>query len=336
MKIGIMGAGSIGCYVGGRLIAAGVDTVLVGRPSLAAEVAAHGMRLTDLHGFDLTLPPARVAIATEPGALAGCDVVLLTVKGGDTQASAALLGPVLRHDALLVSFQNGVNNAEVLRAALPGRAVLAGMVPFNVLRREGAYFHQGTSGTLAVERSRSAAEQPLVRALAQAGLPAAAHEDMLGVMWGKLIVNLNNSVNALSGVTILEQLASRDYRRVMAACVREGLQVLAAAGIKPKVDIPLPPRLVPFMLTLPDVLFRLAARSMMRIDPQARSSMWDDLERGRKTEIDALNGEVVRLAQRLGLTAPINAAVVQLVKAAEGHGSPRLDGRTLREKISAG
>ncbi|MEW5854853.1 MAG: 2-dehydropantoate 2-reductase [Myxococcota bacterium] len=328
MKVGIMGAGAIGCYLGGRLQHSGVPVVLVGRQSLADEVAQHGMHLTDYRGFDQTL---RLEVATAPTALADCDVVLVTVKGGDTASAGAALAGVLRRDALVVSFQNGVNNPELLRAALPQQRVLAGMVPFNVLRRAGAHFHQGTSGRLAVERVE--AVMPLVRALSHAGLEIEAHDDMRGVLWGKLLVNLNNPVNALANIPIKEMLSQRDYRRVMAACVREGLDAVSAAGIQPRLDVPLPPRLVPWVLTLPDAVFSLVARPMLTVDPQARSSMWDDLARGRKTEIDALNGEVVRLAEKVGTRATVNAAIVALVKEAEGRGSPGLGAAALREKL---
>jgi 2-dehydropantoate 2-reductase len=157
---------------------------------------------------------------------------------------------------------------------------------------------------------------------------------MRGVLWGKLLVNLNNSVNALAGVSIKEMLGARDYRRVMAACVREGLDTVESAGIKPKLDVALPPRLVPFVLALPNALFSLLARSLIHVDPQARSSMWDDLSRGRKTEIDGLNGEIVRLAERLGRSAPVNAAIVELVKRAEGNGSPGLSAAELRARLN--
>jgi 2-dehydropantoate 2-reductase len=323
-----MGAGAIGCYLGGRLQAAGVKTLLVGRPALVAEVAADGLALSDYRGWQRRVP---IAVGTAVAALADCEVVLVTVKGGDTSSVAALLAPVLRRGTVVVSFQNGVNNPEVLRAALPDCRVVAGMVPFNVLRRDGAHFHQGTSGTLAVERTEAVA--PLVAALVGAGLACAVHDDMRGVLWGKLLVNLSNAVNALAGVPIKEMLGVRDYRRVMAACVREGLVALRAAGIRPQLDVALPPRLLPGVLTLPDALFSLVARPMIRIDAQARSSMWDDLERGRKTEIEALNGEVVRLAARVGTAAPVNAAVVQLVHAAEGSRSPGLGAAELRRRL---
>ena len=123
----------------------------------------------------------------------------------------------------------------------------------------------------------------------------------------------------------------------MAACIREGLKVVAAAGIKAKVEMPVPPAWVPFLLGLPNRDFRVAARPMVKIGIRSRARrMWDDLERGRKTEIDALNGEIVRLAARLGLQAPVNAAITRLVKAAEGKGSPRLGARELLTSVSAG
>lgn len=320
MNVGIFGAGSIGAYLGGRLIAAGVKTTLVARPALADAVARSGLRLTALDGFDTTLTPDRVRIVTSPGALVDCDWVLVTVKGLDTPSAADALAPVLRRDAIVVSFQNGVGNPDVLRARL-GDRVIAGMVPFNVVRRTDAHLHQGTSGRLAVG-TLAARERPLVDALVAAGLPTFADADMRGIQWGKLLVNLNNSVNALSGLALVEQLAQRSYRRVMAACVREGLAVLERARIRPRLDAPIPPRWVPTLMELPDVIFRIAAGRIVAIDPTARSSMWEDLQRGRKTEIDLLNGEIVRLGRAVGVPTPINERIVQLVKEAEQRGRP--------------
>jgi len=95
------------------------------------------------------------------------------------------------------------------------------------------------------------------------GLPIDAYDDMRGVLWGKLLVNLNNSVNALAGIPIKEMIAQREYRRIMAACVSEGLDAVAAAGIKPKIDMPLPPRVMPWVLTLPDAIFSVIARPIL-------------------------------------------------------------------------
>ncbi len=213
MRVGVLGAGSIGAYVGGRLVAAGVPVTLVGRAALATEVAARGLRLTDLDGFDVTLPPAQVSIATEARALADCDFILVTVKGLDTRTAGEKLAAIARPDALVVSFQNGVRNREVLAAALGERPLaVAGTVLFNVLRRAPAHLHQGTSGRLMLSPLPDGREQPLVAALKKAGLPTVVHADMERVQWGKLLVNLNNSINALAGVPLLEQLRQGGVR----------------------------------------------------------------------------------------------------------------------------
>src|SRR5262249_10273988 len=154
-----------------------------------------------------------------------------------------------------------------------------------------------------------------------------------GVQWGKLVVNLNNSVNALAGVPIKEMLGQRDYRRVMAACIREGVDACARAKIRLKLEQPLPPSWIPSLMRLPDAIFRALARPMLTVDPQARSSMWDDLSRGRKTEVDALNGEIVRLAARLGGAAPVNAKIVELVHAAENGGTRDIGAIELRRLV---
>jgi 2-dehydropantoate 2-reductase len=223
-----------------------------------------------------------------------------------------------------------VRNPELLAAEL-GPRVLAAMVPFNVVWRADGHLHQGTSGALHLEAGPRAL--PILEALARAGLPTRSEINMRAVLWGKLLLNLNNPINALAGIPLRDELSTRAYRQVLAACQAEALAALGRAGIDAQLEQPMPARLLPGLLRLPDLLFRVIARSMIRIDPQARSSMWEDLERGRPTEVDALNGEVVRLAAAAGLAAPANATVMALVRRAEGHGSPRLDGPTLLRHI---
>jgi 2-dehydropantoate 2-reductase len=284
--------------------------------------------LSDLEGAAIAVSPERIRFSTDASALAACHLVLVTVKGGDTAAAGAALKSVLPDTAVVVSFQNGVGNPAILRAA--GLRVFAGMVPWNVLRSDGGRFHQGTSGVLAVEEGAPAAFLEAVRA---GGLRIRARRDVVALQWGKLLVNLNNSVNALAGVPIAEMLRDRRYRLIMAAIAREAIATLAAARVPARLSPPLPLPLVPALLSAPDWLFRAAARPMVRVDPHARSSMWDDLQRGRKTEIEQLNGEIVRLAEKHGGDAPLSRAIVELVHAAEGHGSPALDAAALRQRL---
>ncbi|HUS25258.1 MAG TPA: 2-dehydropantoate 2-reductase [Candidatus Binatia bacterium] len=314
----IYGAGSIGGYVGGRLAAGGSRVHFVARPRIASELRAHGLHLTDYRGADLRVPAAQVQVDTKPEGAREASLVLVTVKSAATADAARELARVLPPRAVVISFQNGLHNAEVLREFLPGRTVLTGMVPFNVVHRGEGRFHQGSQGELEVERH--AALPPFLPAFAAAGLPLLQHADMPAVLWGKLLLNLNNCINALSGLPLRDELSQRAFRRCLALAQRELLELLAQAGIRPAQLTALPPRWLPRMLSVPDFLFRRLANRMLAIDPLARSSMWEDLEAGRKTEIDWLNGEVVRLAQKIGRPAPVNGRLIALVRKAETGG----------------
>jgi 2-dehydropantoate 2-reductase len=314
-RIGIYGAGSIGCYVGGRLAATGSSVTFVGRERLAREVHAHGLTLTDYEGARLTVAPTAMRFETSAAALADADLVLVTVKSAATDEAGRELATVLPPSAIVVSFQNGLHNADRLRAAMPRHTVLTGMVQFNVLNRGDGHFHHGSEGKLEVERDDRLA--PYLPAFEAAGLPLVLHDQMEPVQWAKLVLNLNNPINALSDVPLKTQLSERAFRRCVALVQSEALGLLAAAGITPAKLTPLPPTWIPWVLRLPDAVFTRLASRMLAIDPQARSSMWEDLEAGRTTEVDYLNGEIVRLAERLGRTAPVNARLVALVREAE-------------------
>ncbi len=321
VKVAVFGAGLIGCWLGG-LLARHADVVLIGRPSMLDRLAG-GLRLTDVDGLDLAVPGDALARAMEPAALSGAELVLVTVKSLATAEAAAAIAEHARH-AVVISFQNGVSNAEVLRAALPGATVLAGMVPFNVAERAPGHLHRGTPGGLVVEASP--ALERFGPAFAAAGLPIDASSNIVGVQWGKMLLNLNNAINALSGVSLAEELRQRDFRRCWALSLAEGLAVARAAGIDLVDPLPMPLALMPQILRLPDALYRYVLKAgsggKVRVDPHARSSMADDLAQGRRTEVDWLQGAVVRTAARLGRQAPVNARLVELVRAAETGAGP--------------
>ena len=317
----VMGAGAVGCHVGGCLQAAGVTVHFVGRPRVLADLRAHGLRLTDLDGRDQHLPAHALHLHETPPA--GASLVLLCVKSAATAEAVRALPAGSR----VLSLQNGVSNADVARAAAPSATVLAGMVPFNIAELAPGHFHRGTTGRLAVQDHPAlAAWAPVFDA---AGLPLERHANLRAVQWGKLLLNLNNPVNALSGLPLRAQLLDRDCRLVFAALQREALAALRAAGIRPAKVAPLPPHWLPALLSLPNALFERLAARMLRIDAHARSSMADDLARGRTTEVDAFCGEVVRLARAHGLDAPLNAKIQRLV---ETDPRPR-SGRALRTEL---
>ena len=315
-KVAIFGAGSIGCFVGGAWAAAGVPVRFVGRQRIDREVAENGLTLTDYSGWRARLAPEQVDFSTRPAAIAGADIIALCVKSTGTAAAAKEIARHASRSALVVSFQNGVSNVDTLRSALGRRfEAAAGMVPYNVAALGHGRFHKGVAGDLVAE------DVPALRALAEAIGDGPARlrlsADMPAIAWGKLLINLNNAVNALSGRTLLEQLRERDYRRVVAASMVEALGLLEAAGIEPAKIGPVPPKLLPHVIASPDLIFNNLFLKIQKIDARARSSMADDLKAGRPTEIAYLNGEVVRLAERLGRKAPVNEAIVSLVRQRE-------------------
>jgi 2-dehydropantoate 2-reductase len=309
----VLGAGSVGCFVGGCLQAAGVPVVFIGRPQVLSVLRVQGLHLTDLDGRDQRLPTSALALhETPPASLAPPGLVLLCVKSGVTADAMASLANAVPPGTPVLSLQNGIRNAQTAQASAPALRVLAGMVPFNVAERAPGHLHRGTSGQLAAQDD--AALRPWLPPFASAGLPLALHADMAAVQWAKLLLNLNNPVNALSGLPLQQQLLDRGFRRVLAALQREGLAALRAAGIAPAQLTPLPPQHLPTVLSLPTPLFRFVAARMLKMDSAARSSMADDLALGRATEVDALCGEVVQLARQCGSAAPLNEKMVALVK----------------------
>jgi 2-dehydropantoate 2-reductase len=310
------------------------------------------------------VPPARVRVATATGALAACDVVLCCVKSQHTEDAARDLASVLRPDAVVVSLQNGVRNPDTLRAHLGARPVVASIVTWNVVytaqraapvgsaagpatpgvspsaAREVAVdgtYRRATSGPLMLERREDARVGALIAALRVAGVPVELRDDLRPDQWTKLIVNLNNAVSALTDVSTGRLLAEPGYRRIIAAVVGEGVRVVRGAGIRPARWNGMPIGLMARVLRLPTPLVKLVTRRQLKTDPAARSSMWQDLAADRPTEVEHLNGEIVRLAAQTGAAAPVNRRIVELIHAAEAAhaGSPRLSADELWARLTA-
>ena len=309
----VMGAGTIGCFIGGSLAAAGVPVTFVGRPRVLEKLAKHGLTLTDIDGAMHKLPADRLRLSGQVPAGARPSLVLLCVKSGATAEAAGELAFALPAGTAVISLQNGISNCAAAAQTGPSLNVRAGMVPYNVAEIGPGAFHRGTPGRLAAEDD--AVLRPWLPVFERAGVPLDLHADLLPVQWGKLMLNLNNPVNALSGLPLREELMQRGYRRCFASLIDEALGILKVAGIAPAQVAAVPAHRLAGLLRLPDWIFRIVAARMLRIDAKARSSMADDLALGRRTEIDALSGEVVRLAQEHGLSAPRNSRMVSLLEA---------------------
>jgi 2-dehydropantoate 2-reductase len=326
--IGVAGAGSIGCFVGGMLAAGGRHVSLLARPRVIAEIDAKGLRTTSFEGFDRTIDAKALTLSDDPSIFGDAGVVLVTVKSADTAEMADLIARNAPADVVVVSLQNGVGNVTVLRNRLPGRRVLGGMVPFNVITAGEGRFHRATSGDIVIEQD----DADTAGKLSVPGLSMRPTGNIEGVQWGKLLVNLNNALNALADLPLRRQLSQRPWRRLFADQMAEGLAAIRAEGIKPVSPTPIPAGWMPPLLRLPDTIFEAMLGRTMKIDPEARSSMWEDLQRGRRTEIDSLQGVVTEIAGRRGLDVPLSRRVVELVRKAEtaGKGSPGLTPEQIR------
>ena len=326
--IAIAGAGSIGCFVGGMLAAGGRRVALLARSRVVGEIEANGLRPTSFEGVDQTIAANRFALSEDPSIFGDAAVVLVAVKSADTAAMADLIARHVSSDAVIVSLQNGVGNTAELRERLPGRRVLGGMVPFNVIALGNGRFHRATSGDIVIEQD----EARTAETLSVPGLTMRATDNIDGVQWGKLLLNLNNALNALADLPLRRQLAQRSWRTLFADQVAEGLAAIRAEGIRPVSPTPVPLGWMPALLRLPDPIFAALLGRTMKIDPEARSSMWEDLQRGRRTEIDYLQGVITRIAERRGLDVPLSRRIVVLIRKAEreARGSPGLTPQQIR------
>jgi len=332
--IGVAGAGSIGCFVGGMFAASGRRVALLARPRVIQEIEGNGLQLTSFEGLARNIVSSALTLSEDPRILGDAGVVLVTVKSADTAAMADLIAGHAPADAVIVSLQNGVGNVAVLRERLPGHRVLAGMVPFNVIALGNGRFHRATSGDIVIEQDDAGSAQQL----SVPGLKMRATDNIAGVQWGKLLLNLNNAINALADLPLRQQLKQRSWRMLFADQMAEGLAAIKAAGIKPVSSTPIPASWTPHLLRLPDAVFGVLLGRTMKIDPEARSSMWEDLQRGRRTEIDYLQGVITAIADRHGLQVPLSRRIVTLIRSAEasGKGSPKLTPEQIRAEPLVG
>src|ERR1700716_2840225 len=209
--------------------AAGRRVALLARPRVIQEIEGNGLRLTSFEGLDRQVAAKQLTLSEDPRIFGDAGVGRVTVKSADTAEIADLIARHAPADAVIVSLQNGIGNVSVLRARLPGRRVLGGMVPFNVIALGEGRFHRATSGDIVVEQD----DFSTASSLSVPGLNMRPTDNIDGVQWGKLLVNLNNALNALADLPLRRQLAQRGWRRLFGDQVAEGVAVMRGAGIRP-------------------------------------------------------------------------------------------------------
>ena len=293
-KIAVMGAGAVGCYYGGMLARAGHDVTLIGRPNHVDAIQRDGL-LLDTQSFK---EQVRLQASTEPSAVAGATLVLFCVKSTDTESAAAAIRPYLLPGALVLSLQNGVDNAVRLQATLPDQEVAASVVYVATEMPGPGHVKHNGRGELVIAASPSSAEAAAL--LVAAGVPTDISTNVMGALWAKLI--LNCAYNALSAITQQpygKLVLGEGVQDVIRDLVNECLAVAQADGI-----------------TVPGDVWQAVERIAQTM-PQQLSSTAQDLARGKRSEIDHLNGYVLRRGEVLGIATPVNRVMHTLVKLLE-------------------
>jgi len=294
LKVAVMGAGAVGCYFGGMLARAGHQVTLVARAQHVQAIAREGLRM-ETKTFDERVP---LAATTGVAGAKDADVVLFSVKSPDTEAAGRELAPFLRPDTLVLCLQNGVDNAQRLRAVLPDHEVAAAVVYVATeMAGPGHLKHHGR-GELVIEPARGS--ERIAQALAAAGVPTEISSNVRGALWLKLVINCAyNAISAIAQRPYGENVEGAGIRDVMRDVVDECVAVASADGVL----LPADPH--------------LTTRKLVESMPSQYSSTAQDLARRRPTEIDYLNGYVVRRGEALGIPTPANRVLWALVKLIE-------------------
>ena len=298
-KIAVVGAGAVGGYFGGMLARAGAPVVFIGRPGFVDAVKRDGL-LLDTVQFKTKV---KVAAATELAAARDAEIVLFCVKTTDTTSTAHELAPLLAKNALVVSMQNGVDNAEQIHAASGLHALAAAVYVAAAVPSPGVVKHFGR-GDLVVGPKNPATEK-VAAVFERAGVPCKISDHLATELWTKLVWNCGlNAISALGKATYGDIIANEDARQLVEGAVFEVIFVAKAAGVH------LP------MFEDPNAAM-VGAYKVAESMAATRSSTAQDMMRGKKTEIDSLNGFVVRKGRELKVPTPINHALFTLVKLAE-------------------
>ena len=318
MKIVILGAGAVGCYLGGALAHSGMDVTLIGRERLLDDLASVGqLTLTDYLGNAHSVSSAKVT--TSASVLAEADFIILTVKCLGVSTAAEQIKEFSQVATPVLCLQNGIGSEQPLLGLT--NPIIRGIVGFNVAPLGKGRFHRGTEGDIICEPCGFT--KVLAEAFAKIEVTFKQTNEFEAVRWAKLQLNLNNAINALSNLPLKQELGTHAYRKVLSGAMSELLQVIQAKQLTLPKLTKLPAAWLPRLISVPDFLFTRLASSMLEIDPEARSSMWEDLNKGRQTEIDFINGAVVEEAKTIGISTPINSALCSLIKTAETTTPPR-------------
>lgn len=315
MKYAVIGLGAIGGIIGGLLTKSGEKVILIGKKNQVEEINKKGLKI---NGINNSIHVENVQVSTDFSLISDSEVIIICVKSQDTKYLANDLKKYIKKSALIISLQNGVKNSKIIKD-ITGNTAFSGIVLFNALYIKPGEVTLTLKGGLILETDSLYKEtlESFIRLLTKSGIESKLVTNIEGYLWSKLIVNLQNAVTALTGQTIKESIINKDSRAVIIATMKEGLNILQKSKTPYNTLPDIDPKITIRRLTiLNSVLLKLGSR-ILKLNANARGSMWQSLYRGRPTEIDYINGEIVNLAKKYNLESPINKKLVDLVKEAE-------------------
>ncbi|OFV67069.1 MAG: 2-dehydropantoate 2-reductase [Candidatus Syntrophoarchaeum butanivorans] len=306
MRFLVMGAGALGCAFGGMLADGGYEVVLIGRERYMRPIKERGLKITGIWGKRIIRD---VVTASKPEQEHRPDVVLLTTKSFDTERAVMDLKPVISRDTIVISLQNGIGNEEIIARHLGEGRTMGGMVITGFeMRAPGEVEVTVSADTTKIgELDGSITErlEEIVAIFNDAGIPAEAVNNINMHIWAKSLYNAAlNPLSAIFRVNYGRLLDSNAFA-IIREIIKEAFEVAAAEGIKLFWDDP-----ERYLDHLKNSLIPPTARH--------RSSMLRDIERGKKTEIDFLNGVFVRLGRKHGIPTPVNETIVRSIRFLEG------------------
>ena len=327
MKYGVIGLGAVGSIIGGMIHKSGEDIVLFGKKKQIDFLKRQGLEILGFSNKSIKLDDLK--LETDFSKLKNIDVVFICVKSQDTEKLALEIKYFLKKETIIVSFQNGVRNKEIIKK-FTGCKTISGIILFNSVYKKPGFVNLTYKGGIVLE-SKDKKESKISEILKNACFKTIDVNDIKGYLYSKLVVNLQIAVTALTNQTITESIKDDCTREILVKTINEGINVIENSNIKlktlPDID---PKKMVKRMKNLNKIILNLGTR-FMGIKKDARNSMWQSLNRKKPTEIDFINGEIVRLAEKNNLDAPINKKLVELIKKAESSEVSYYDSKKLKE-----
>ncbi len=300
MRIALLGAGGVGGYLGAMLARAGEEVTFIARSANLVAIRERGVTIQTQTAGTFSVP---VAATDAPAEIGHVDLVLVCVKTYDTVTAAGQMRPLIGPETAVLTIQNGIDNAERIAAETRAGQVLAAAIYFGgTLEAPGMITKLGALGGRIVlgdpARGPGRHAERIAQVFNGAGFEAQVHPDIRVALWEKFLFIVSmGSVCALTRLPIGSLIACEETSQFLGGVVAEGVAVARASGV-----------------ALSEEAVEKTLGMMQRSPPQARPSQYYDIEAGRRLEVDAFNGKIVRLGREHGIATPLNFALYAALK----------------------